>query len=68
MRNDVTKKLNKVIEWLSFQTDDLSFGLRTAQDAVKLYNHGSDNPDLPEFADRWNKQDRIDALGYDPLA
>ena len=68
MRTYVTTKLNTVITWLEFQPEDLSFGLRSAEDAVKLYNYGLDNPDLPVFVYRWGEQDRIDALGYDPLA
>ena len=68
MRIDVTEKLNAVITWLSFEYDDLSFGLRTAEDAIKLYDYAQANPGLPEFTDRWEVQTRIDALGYDPLA
>lgn len=67
MRTDVTTKLNAVIQWLSFQTDDLSFGLRSAEDAIKLYDYAKANPELPEFADDWGKQDRLAAVGYDPL-
>lgn len=67
MRTDVTVKLNEIVSWLSFQTDDLSFGLRSAEDALKLFDYAKANPELPEFADDWDKQCRIAAVGYDPL-
>lgn len=57
-----------VAEWLSFQDESLSFGLVNAYDAMRLYDHSHANPHLGDFADEWLEQDRIAALGYDPLA
>ncbi|CAN7647491.1 hypothetical protein LJR129_005041 [Acidovorax sp. LjRoot129] len=56
-----------VAEWLSYQDESLSFGLVNAYDALRLYDHSHSNPHLGEMADEWLEQDRIAALGYDPL-
>lgn len=68
MRTDVTVKLNEIVDWLSFQTDDLSFGLLSVEDAIKLYDYAKANSELPELADSWDKQYLISAIGYDPLS
>lgn len=56
-----------VAEWLSYQDECLSFGLVNSYDALRLYDHAQANPHLGEMADEWLTQDRIAALGYDPL-
>ena len=43
-------------------------GLVNALDALRLYDYAQANPDLPEMADEWLSEDRIKALGYDPLS
>lgn len=60
--------LGVVAEWLGWQHEDLSFGLRNAFDALRLYDHWIANEArLAEMADEWEPKDRIAALGYDPL-
>jgi hypothetical protein len=57
-----------VADWLGWQDEDLSFGLKAPADGVKLWEYAQAHPDLPEMADEWEQRDRRKALGYDPLA
>lgn len=69
------EKLLAIADWLGWQNEDLSFGLKSPQDAIKLYNYWQERADtLPEMADeeqddegRWMFMFRKHALGYDPL-
>lgn len=71
----VSEKAKRIVEWLDFQNESLSFGLRSVADAEKLYDHWQANSAvLPEFADCRDDEDeqivsaaRRAALGYDPL-
>jgi len=58
--------------WLGWQDEDLSAGLKSAEDGLKLWRYWKSNPDSPEMADEdCDGYDvsamRIHALGYDPL-
>ncbi len=60
--------LAHVADWLGWQEETLSFGLRNAFDGLRLYDHWMANQDrLDEMADEWEPKDRIAALGYDPM-
>lgn len=59
--------LKAAAEWLGDQEEDLSFGLKSAEDGIKLYAYAQAHPDLPEMADEWEPKDRRKALGYEPL-
>lgn len=59
--------LAHVADWLGWQGETLSFGLRNAFDALRLYDYWLKHQDLPEMADAWNPRSRIAALGYDPM-
>ena len=59
--------LEHVAEWLGWQEETLSFGLRNAFDGLRLYDYGQAHHDLPEMADEWDPRSRIAALGYDPM-
>lgn len=69
------EKLLAIAVWLGWQNEDLSFGLKSPEDAIKLYNYWQERADtLPEMADeeqddegRWMFMFRKHALGYDPL-
>ena len=54
-------------DWLGWQDEDLSFGLKSAQDALKLYAYAQAHPDLDEMADSWTPGQRRAALGYEPM-
>ena len=54
-------------DWLGWQDEDMSFGLKSAEDAIKLYAYAQAHPDLPEMADKWEPKDRRKALGYEPM-
>lgn len=62
------EQLLAVAEWLSWQDESLSFGLRNALDGLRLYDYAQAHPNLPEMADAWRPAQRKAALGYDPLA
>ena len=60
--------LGVVEDWLGYQDETLSFGLRNAFDALRLYDYFQAHEDtLGEMADQWEPEDRVAALGYDPL-
>lgn len=54
-------------DWLGWQNEDLSFGLKSAEDAIKLYAYAQAHPELPEMADDWTPKARRAALGYEPM-
>lgn len=63
-------------EWLGWQDEDMSAGLLSPEDGLKLWRYWSARSDsLPEMADEEVDEDglesaekhRIIALGYDPL-
>ncbi len=46
------EKLLAIADWLGWQNENLSFGLKSPEDAVKLYNYWQERADsLPEMAD-----------------
>lgn len=61
------ERLAAAAEWLGWNDEDLSAGLRNAFDGLRLYDYAQARDDLPEMADEWPAKERIDALGYDPL-
>lgn len=77
-RDNVREYLEAVVDWLGWHTEDLSYGLRKPEHAVKLYKYWQLNQEkfeLPEFCDEPEddaeysllKRHRKIALGYDPL-
>ena len=68
------EQLEAAASWLGFQHEDLSFGLKTPEDGLKLWRGWQSDPELPEFCDEY--EDANDAktlsarvrkiLGYDP--
>jgi hypothetical protein len=56
-----------VADWLGWQNEYLSDGLKSPYDAVKLWEYAQANPDLGEMADEWPSKALRSALGYDPL-
>lgn len=62
------EQLAAAAHWLGDNDEDLSAGLRSAFDALRLYDYAQMHPELSEMADEWAAKDRVKALGYDPLA
>lgn len=70
------EKMEAIAQWLGWQHENMSFGLRSVADAEKLYDYWQARTDtLPEFADDESDDEEIDvatyrvnALGYDPMA
>lgn len=57
-----------VADWLGWQDEHLSSGMRNAFDALRLYDYWLAHQEtLPEMADEWDEKRRIAALGYDPF-
>lgn len=61
------EQIENIAEWLGYQEESLSFGLRHAMDALRLYDYSMAHPELHEMADEWEDADLIAALGYNPL-
>lgn len=69
------ERLLAAAEWLAYQNEDLSFGLRSASDGLELFERWTGTPGLPEFCDEQTDDAgrklapiRKRILGYDPLA
>lgn len=60
------EKLLAIADWIGWQEEVMSDGLRSVTDAEKLYDVAM-RGELPEMADEWEEQQRIDVLGYDPM-
>ena len=66
---NVRARLAIVADWLGWNDEDLSFGLRSVDDAVKLYEYSlKRNNTLHEMADLWHRNSLVAALGYNPLS
>lgn len=61
------ERLAAVADWLAWQEETLSFGLRNAFDALRLYDYAQTHSDLSEMADEWLPCSRVAAVGYDPM-
>lgn len=62
------EKLKAAELWLSMNNESLSDGLRSAFDALRLYDYAKMHPELAEMADEWQVKRRIEAVGYYPLS
>lgn len=75
MDMNATEQLEAAASWLNYQHGDLSFGLKSPMDAIKLWKAWTADPRLPEFCDEPEDDDdaqMINArikkiLGYDPF-
>ena len=61
------ESLEAAANWLGYSVEDMSYGLKSPADGLKLWLYAQAHPELPEFADSWAPKDRKKALGYDPL-
>lgn len=67
------EQLAAAADWLGWQDENLSFGLKSAEDGLKLWKHWQANSELPEMADEECDEcgsvteERRKAVGYDPL-
>lgn len=61
------EQLEACANWLGYQDENMSFGLRSPEDGLKLWRYAQTREDLDEFADNWNAADRILAIGYCPF-
>lgn len=55
-------------DWLGWQEESMSYGMRNAFDALRLYDYAQAHPDLPEMADDWDEAHFIAAIGYNPFS
>ena len=56
-----------VADWLGWQDEALSDGLKSPKDALKLWEYAQAHTDLHEMADQWHPKVLRDALGYNPF-
>lgn len=61
------EQLAAIADWLGWQEESLSFGLRNSMDALRLYDYAQAHPNLPEMADEWTPSILIAELGYNPF-
>ena len=68
------EKMTFIVEWLGWQNESMSYGLKSVRDAEMLYDYWQAHDDLPEMADGYDDDNgnllaprRIKAIGYDPL-
>jgi hypothetical protein len=62
------EQLIAIADWLGDEEEYLSFGLRNAFDALRLYDYALARPELMcGYVTEWPEADRIAALGYDPM-
>lgn len=68
-RFNAREQVQAASEWLAYTDESLSFGLKSAEDALKLWKHmvNDNGVNLPEFADHWPRRVLVQVLGYDPL-
>lgn len=63
------EQLEAAQNWLAWQHEGMSDGLRSANDGLRLWQYAMAHPELPEFLDTPDcAKCRRDALGYDPLS
>jgi hypothetical protein len=68
------EQLKAVENWLGWQSENLAAGLKSPEDALKLYRGWLNDAELPEMADTDTDDEgndmsavRVRILGYDPL-
>lgn len=68
------EELEAAFNWLAYQAEDLSYGLKCAEDGLKLWRYANAHPDLAEFCDQesgepgdWTTRHFKAAIGYDPF-
>lgn len=67
MTHNAREILVIVADWLGWQDEALSDGLKTPYDAIKLWEYAQAHPDMHEMADQWPRRVLRNALGYNPL-
>ena len=68
------EELEAAANWLGFHHEDLNFGLRNAEDGLKLWRYWMARPELPEFCDGADTHEKESeplrhvkkSIGYDP--
>lgn len=60
------EQLEAAANWLGWSDESLSFGLKNAEDGLKLWRYSQAHPELDEFADTWEPEEVKKAIGYNP--
>lgn len=70
---NAVENLDACAGWFNSMHADISFNLRSPEDALKLWRYALDHPDLAEFFDEptgepgdWEEKHFLEAIGYDP--
>lgn len=67
------EQLEAAANWLGYHHEDLSFGLKSPEDGLKLWRYGKKHPELAEMCDEpegneadWTDKHFKRAIGYNP--
>ena len=52
--------------WLGLTHEDLSFGLKSSEDGIKLWRYGQTRAE-DTYADDWSNAELVRVLGYNPF-
>ena len=71
---NMREELENCAAWLSFHHEDIAYGLKSPEDALKLWRFGRAHPELAEFCDQpegdvsdWTDKHFKAAIGYNPF-
>lgn len=67
-------QLEAAAAWLGFQNENLSYGLKSPEDGLKLWRYGQKHIELAELCDNpvgddadWTEDNFKEAIGYNPF-
>lgn len=61
------EQLEAAAAWLGYQDEDMSCGLKSPEDGLKLWRYMRAHDEISDMADEWLPDARINALGYCPF-
>ena len=62
------EELAAVADWLGWQEEIMSDGIKSMEDAIKLWRYAQKHADtVAEMADEWTPAELRKAIGYNPF-
>ena len=59
--------IEEALHWLRDCGPNFMFGVKSPEDAMRLYRYMMQHGDVSAFADEWPASTVVGILGYDPL-